>query len=151
LDPIFDFSQIIFFFQFFFTTKTSGLVSKHTCKRTMLGQLSFHSNLNERAFSKLKSEFPEKEKEKEEIKIKSDLGETFRPNRETSPRPTQPLNRNGTLQWPSPSLTCGPHLPVVFNLQPFLSPATVSSNPHSPFNSFTPHSNRRIPAAISSP
>jgi hypothetical protein len=35
----------------------------------MLGQLSFHSNLNERAFSKLKSDFPEKEKENEEIKI----------------------------------------------------------------------------------
>jgi hypothetical protein len=100
LDPIFDFSQIIFFFQSYH--KTSGLVSKHTCKRTMLGQLSFHSNLNERAFSKLKSEFPEKEKEKEEIKIKSDPGETFQPNRETSPRPTQPLNRNGTLQWPPP-------------------------------------------------
>jgi hypothetical protein len=30
----------------------------------MLGQLSFHSNLNERAFSKLKSEFSRKRKGK---------------------------------------------------------------------------------------
>jgi hypothetical protein len=51
----------------------------------MLGQLSFHSNLNERAFSKLKSEFPEKEKEKEEIKVKSGPGETFQPSTRSQP------------------------------------------------------------------
>jgi hypothetical protein len=55
----------------------------------MLGQLSFHSNLNERAFSKkLKTEFPEKEKGEGRNKmLKRAPGKPFSPAPEASPQP----------------------------------------------------------------
>jgi hypothetical protein len=96
-------------------------------------------------FQKLKSVIPEKEKGEKEIKVELDPGEPNRPREENQPAAHLLQTRNGTLRWPSPSLTCGPHLPVVFNLRPFLSPATVSSNPRSPINSITPGINQRTP------
>jgi hypothetical protein len=51
----------------------------------MLGQLSFHSNLNERAFSKLKSEFQKKKRRKQIKKNDLDPGEPNRPREENQP------------------------------------------------------------------
>jgi hypothetical protein len=95
LDPIFIFSHKLF--SSHLIAKTSGLVSKHTYKRTILGQLSFRSNLNERTFFQTQIRFPEKEKkEKEEIKVKLDPGEPNRPREESQPAAHFLQTRTGT-------------------------------------------------------